>query len=64
MIYVNLPVATKQKFVVDSHKKIRKESNTKESHQATRKEKKRRRSREELQNSQKTMNKMIISTYL
>ena len=58
-------VTTKQKPIIEKQKIIRKQynHNTKESHQTTTEESKRR-NREELQNSQKTVNKMSIAAYL
>ena len=60
-------VTTKQKPIIDSQKIMRKESkhNSTETHQITREESKRRRKKERrTANSQKTMIKMAISTYL
>ena len=64
MFYVSLMVTTKQKPVVDTQGIKRKESKHtfKENHQIRKHERKR--GRKELQNSQKTMNKMaIVSSY-
>ena len=61
--YVNLTVTTRKKFIVNTQKKIRKESkhNTKENHQNTRKVRKRRKKQ---RGTTKIFNKMSISTYL
>ena len=60
-------VTTKQKPILDTQKIKRKESNhtTKGSHQIIKeREREEERKREELQKSQKTINKMAVSAYL
>lgn len=65
LLDVSLRVTTKQKPIADTQKIMRKDSknSTKESNQTTR-ERARDEETEELQNSQKPVNKMGISTYL
>lgn len=63
MIHVNLMITPKQKLIINTPKKKRKDSkhNQKESHQTTREEG---RSERNDKNNQKITNKMAISRYL
>ena len=60
-------ITTNKKSIIDSHTHKRKESkhNTKDNHQITEKRaKEEEKNKKELQNNPKTINKMVISTYL
>lgn len=65
-LYVRLIVTTKQKPRENIQKIMRKnyKHTIKESHQTSRKRKEKERNRKELQKQPKTINKMVISTYL
>ena len=65
ILYVSLTVTTRKKLTVNTQKKMRKKSqhNSKENHQNTREEKRKGIERN-YKNSQKTINKMAISTHL